>query len=44
MALFIGGEMARGSILDISESKAAFHPWWDELQVFKNIFIWYGKI
>ena len=40
MALFIGGETARGSILDISESKASFHPWWewDELQVFKNIF------
>ena len=33
MALFIGSAIARGNILDISESEAAFHPWWDQVQV-----------
>ena len=33
MALFLGSAIARGNILDISESEAAFHPWWDQLQV-----------
>ena len=33
MALFIGNDLARGGILDLSEAQAAFSPWWDQLQV-----------
>jgi hypothetical protein len=43
MALRIGSALAKGGILDISESQAAFQPWWgQQLQhyvTFTNIFV-----
>jgi hypothetical protein len=42
MALWIGSTLAKGGIFDISETEAAFHPWWDQLQdyvTYTNIII-----
>ncbi len=42
MALWIGNTLAKGGILDISETESAFRPWWDQLQdyvMYTNILI-----
>ena len=42
MALWIGNTLAKGKILDISETESAFRPWWDQLQdymMYTNILI-----
>ena len=32
MALILGSSLAKGSIFELQDYEAAFHPWWDSLQ------------